>query len=99
MVIRSIVYIIIINSDFVITIVNSAQYVVVTVEQMANGVPSYDKVNKNWTWVVKIFSLEFFYLYLIIVSYEESLHCRLYHNLPDTLRSKINRNTHRTLHP
>lgn len=43
------VFIIIINSDFVITIVNSAQYVVVTVEQMANGVPSYNKVNKNWT--------------------------------------------------
>lgn len=59
MVIRSIVFIIIINSDFVITIVNSAQYVVVTVEQMANGVPSYNKVNKNWTWKVKIFSLEF----------------------------------------
>lgn len=59
MVIRSIVFIIIINSDFVITIVNSAQYVVVTVEQMANGVLSYNKVNKNWTWKVKIFSLEF----------------------------------------
>lgn len=61
MVIRSIVFIIIINSDFVITIVNSAQYVVVTVEQMANGVPSYNKVNKNGTWkeFFKIFSLEF----------------------------------------